>query len=636
MGKTVLLDRADLRDATDYLLKQDAFLFDVETYGPDRGNPSKAPVSWLSIASHGIGIVLPMGHPNGEMLTKATRKKNPITKKFDLIPATFSEPPKQMNPSTVFGMLEPLFMHPTIRKSAFNATFDNVAVAKYYGNTPPAPPYDDPIVQQWLLNENMISMGLKDLTTRYYQHTYDKEHVGRQVEIHPFSKVARYAYLDAKYPWLMQERHFLPMLKDEGLTDIYALEMQVLEVLISMRMTGAMVDVDMLHTLRTELSAQVIDLEGAIYKAAGQKFNLNSAPQKQKILFGSKEEGGQGLRPLKETKGGAPSTDATTLEHYPKNPVCASMLEYQEVNKILGTYINGYLGVEGDPDKPCIIYDGRIYADLVQYGTVTGRFSCRSPNLQNIPRPGTDLGTKVRGLFVAGPGKKLVVSDYGQIELVVLAHYSRAKALVDGFNNGIDAHTLTAAKVYGVAFEDVTKAMRQTAKGINFAVVYGAGPDKVAAMANITLKEAKKFLAIHEREFPEIYRFKEAVVAAARTRRPAHLRTLMGRKRRIPALFAREGSARGKAERQAVNSLIQGSAADLIKLAMVRLHAALPEDSKLILSVHDELVVECPAEKTEEISAIMREAMLGEGIAKWLSVPMTSDLKVCDIWAEAK
>jgi DNA polymerase I-like protein with 3'-5' exonuclease and polymerase domains len=273
---------------------------------------------------------------------------------------------------------------------------------------------------------------------------------------------------------------------------------------------------------------------------------------------------------------------------------------------------------------------------LLQYGTVTGRFASREPNLQNIPRPDTDLGKQIRGLFVAPPGCKLVVADYGQIEMVVLAHFAGKGRLFQGFWDGVDPHTATAAAVFNVPVEKVTKAQRQVAKGINFAVVYGAGPDTVAAQAGITTKEAKRFLEIHQQMFPEIYRFKNEVLEVCRSRRPPHVKTLLGRYRRLPVIWSQDRGVRGEAERQAVNSLIQGSAADLIKLAMVREHAMLPPDMKLILSVHDELVTIAPEERADECVEIVREAMLGEGIQKLVKVPLTSDIKVVDRWAEAK
>ena len=634
-SNNIIFDLDHLHSVVGHFADRDAFAFDVETFGPNRGVAHLAPVSWLSMATEGAAIVIPMGHPNGDrLISRATRKKNKDTNKFDQIPAVWAAPPPQLRPSQVWPVLEPLFFSDRL-KIAHNATFDLVTVAKYFNDTPPCAPYADTIVQSWLLDENRKSQGLKEITKDYWGHDYDDEHVGRQVEIHPFSKVARYAYLDAKYTWL-HWRRFDALLQAEGLDQIMGLEMDVLKVLTKMRLRGAKVDADTLEGLYSQFTEELVEVEGKVYGAAGARFNINSVPQKQKLLYGPKADGGQGLRPLKKTDSGNPSTDAESLEAHPENALASALLEYADVDKMLNTYVLGYMGEEGNPKKPCRIYDGRIHADFVQYGTVTGRFSCREPNLQNIPRPDTDKGKQLRGLFMADRGEKLIVADYGQIELVVLAHYSQAAALVDGFNNGIDAHTMTAAKVFGVDFDEVTKAMRSAAKGINFAVVYGAGPEKVAAMASTSVKEAKGFLKVHQQEFPEIYRFKDAVLRTARTRKPPHIRTLLGRKRRLPGLNYSQKDARGYAERQAVNSLIQGSAADLIKLAMVRLDKALPDGMDLLLTVHDELVTSAPADRADEAEAIVRDAMLGEGISKLLSVPMTIDLKVVDKWAEAK
>ena len=184
--------------------------------------------------------------------------------------------------------------------------------------------------------------------------------------------------------------------------------------------------------------------------------------------------------------------------------------------------------------------------------------------------------------------------------------------------------------------EAAAKAARQVAKGVNFAVVYGAGPDKVASMAGISVKEAKRFLQIHQEMFPEIYRFKNKVIATCKSRRPPYVTTLLGRKRRLPAIWSSDRGTSGKAERQAVNSLIQGSAADIIKKAMIRLHDTLPDDMHLILSVHDELVTLCPEEKADKCEALVREAMLGEGIQKMVNVPISGDLKIVDRWSQAK
>ena len=646
---TPILTRAALDEEVKYFLDQDAFAFDVESQGANRGVPTQNSVSWLSMATYGRGVVIPFGHPNGNrLIRRATKKKNKVTNKFEPIPAVYDDPPEQMRPSEVFEALEPLFFSERI-KIAHNATFDLISVAKYFGEIP-APTYHDTIVIQWLLNENLKTKRLKDLIESYYGVVYDEENIGRCVEAHPFNRVAQYSYLDSKYTWLLWRRLF-PRIAAQGLEKIFALEERVLGVLLDMGVEGAPVDVDALRELETELADRLVDIEADIYRKAGRKFNLNAPMQKANVLFGSKADGGQGLKPKVLTPGGMKkearglrlepndySTQSDYLEVWQgKNAVVDGILGYQEVAKLLGTYVRGYLGDPTDAKKPCVIFDGRVHTDLVQYGTVSGRFSSRAPNLQNIPRPDTELGKKIRGLFVApSPEHRLVVADYGQIEMVLLAHFAGPGPLFHGLHQGNDPHTQTAAGVFGVPVEEVTKDQRQAGKGINFAVVYGAWADKVAAMAGVSVREAKAFLDAHEEAFPEVYRFKRKALATCRSRRPPYLRTLLGRKRRIPAIMAGDDKTRRRAERQAINSLIQGSAADVIKYAMIRLNETLEEDMRLILSVHDELVTIAPAHKAERCAELVREAMLGEDIQKLVNVPLSSDVKIVDRWSEAK
>lgn len=648
-SSNVILTREALDEAVAYFMQQPAFAFDIESMGENRGVPTQNQVVWIALSTYGKHIVIPFGHPNGNiLLKKATRKKNKVTNKFDPVPAVFSDPPEQLRPSEVFEALRPLFFSNKI-KIAHNATFDAISVAKYFGEIPPGP-YHDTIVIQWLLNENLLSKKLKDLIVRYYQVKYDFEDVGKCIEAHTFKKVAHYAYMDSKYTWFIWQDLF-PLLQDAGLMEVFELERDLLPVLLEMGMEGAPVDEAALKELEEDLSERLIDIETRIYQAAGKRFNINSGPQKSEILFAPKKDGGQGIRAKILTKGGKKkrddgleltwgdySTAADTLELYIDNPLVQALTEYAEVDKLLSTYVRGYLGDPSDPiKKPCRIFNGRVHADLVQYGTVTGRFSCREPNLQNIPRPDTELGNKIRGLFRAPKGYKFVVADYGQIEMVLLAHFAGPGPLWDGFMQGIDPHTMTAAQVFGCTPEEVTKDQRQAAKAINFAVVYGAGPEKVAAMAGVTVDEAKRFLEIHQKAFPEIYRFKDKVIRTCRERRPIpFIRTMSGRKRRLPTMYSDNYGIRGKAERQAVNSLIQGSAADLIKRAMIRLQETLEPEMRLILSVHDELVTLVPDHLADRCQEIVHEAMLGEGIAQLVKVPLSSDIKIVDRWSEAK
>jgi DNA polymerase I-like protein with 3'-5' exonuclease and polymerase domains len=657
-SSNVVLDAEHLAEVASWFSKQDAVVFDTEAMGDFRGEPTRNQLNWISLASYGRAVAIPFGHPNGDrLLKKATRKKNKVTGKFDMFPPEYDDPPEQLRPGQVFEALQPLFFNENITKIAHNAVFDFVAIAKYYDHQLAAGPHCDTIVLQWLLNENILNKGLKQLTERYYGVKYDHENVGKKVEIHPFSKVAHYAFMDARYTWLLFKR-FDPMFeKFPELKRVRRLEEALIPVLCRMKMAGIDIDTDVLAHLDKDLGEQIVLAESDVYRAAGTKFNLDSTPQKATMLFGPKSEGGQGLKGTTLTPGGMKkkragleilpvdyTTQADHLEQFAGNPLVDGILKYQELDKLHGTYVTGYLGDPADPKKPCRIYDGKVHADLVQYGTVTGRFSCREPNLQNVPRPGSENGKKIRGLFYALPGEKLCVADYGQIELVVLAHFCGHGALFDGFYQGVDPHSATAAALIG---EDARKfmkrveagdpgalALRQVAKGINFAVVFGAGPDKVASMAGITVFEAKRFLAVHERAFPEIYETRADIIRACRKNR--YVTTLLGRRRRLPTIYSRSDRERMKAERQAVNSQIQGSAADLIKIAMVRLDKLLPDEMDLVLSVHDELVVRTPEDRAEECAGLMREAMLGPGIQDLVKVPLSADLKIVDRWSEAK
>lgn len=646
--KTVVLQPDELREHLKYFMDQPGFSFDVEAVGEYRGVPHKNTVTWLSLATNGRGIVVPFGHPNGDVLITPPRKKlNRETNTFDFFPPVWSDAPEQMRPGQVFEILEPLFISEDHYKVAQNLPYDAISLYKYLGNRFPAPPYRDTLVEQWLLDENRLDKKLKSMLRDYYGWDYDKHDTGKRVEEHPFKRVAHYGYMDAKGTWLL-DKDFIPRIKDEGLWDIFQLEMNLLPTLLKMQITGIPVDEARLHELNEKLSHQIIVDEHKIYDAAGKQFNIKSPKQRTTILYGPKEEGNQGLIPKRLTKGGLKkvkagkevtihdySTDADALELYPRNKVVAALTAYAETSKVLTTYVQGYLGVP-DEGRPCRIYEGRIHAEFVQSGTVTGRFSCREPNLQNIPTPGSELGKQVRGLFIAPPDSKLIVADYGQIELVILASFCGSGRLFDGFHAGIDAHTATAASVFGVKPEDVTKHQRGVAKALNFAIVYGAGDAKVALMAKITERQAKEFLETHQKLFPEIYKYKREVIRRARQQRPPGCTTILGRKRRVPTIMASDWAAKSRGERQLFNSLIQGSAADIIKLAMIRLDNALPDSMQLVLTVHDELVTIVPNDEVETGISLVREAMEGKEISSLLRVPPKADIKVVERWSEAK
>lgn len=627
----IITDLDQLEDIVGQFSERDAFAFDVETTGEFRGIPSQNETLWISLATQGLNVVIPMGHPNGyRCVSKATWRKNKVTGKREDVPAVFDEPPKQLRPSQVFDALEPLLFSDRL-KIAHNAPFDLLSVARYYKGNYPPPPYADTIVGAWITNENRM-LGLKKLIEANYGLVYDTEEVGKCIELHPFGQVADYSLCDAAGTWLLWQ-DFEPLITSEGLEEVWELEMGVLECLLHMQSAGAPVNRGALMRLRTELRGQIETCKAEVYRAAGKEFNLGSVPQKQKILY---EE--RGLKPRKFTKKKAASTDAEALSFYQgKDAVVDAILAYQEVDKIHSTYVEGYLG-NPEAGKPTQIFNDKIYPSFKQYGTVTGRFSCSAPNVQNWPRPDTYWGKALRDLILCPEGFQLLVADYAQIEQRILAHFAGRGALWQGFWDGIDAHTMTASMVFGVAPEDVTKPMRQVAKAIAFAINYGAGAAKVAAMCGngTTERKAKQILATHEKAFPEVYEYQARLMRTVKARRPEpYLRTLSGRKRRLPNLLSRIQEQRSQAERQVVNSHIQGSNADMTKMAMVRFNKTRLPGMQLILTVHDELAALCPIDIAQEGARVLHEAMAGNDM-QILSVPVTTEVKIVDRWSEAK
>lgn len=637
----VVLDEARLEEAVKYFLTQPGFSFDYEAQGPHRGVAHLADLSWLSMATQGCAIVVPFGHPVGTKIIghhKEPRLCNDGKTRNYTVP-DYEPPPRQIPKQNVFEIIRPLFFSETIVKSAHGAVYDITACAKDFGEVIPGP-FNCTVIQSWLMDENRLKHGLKWLTKDLYQFFYDDENVGKCVERYPFNKVAHYSYCDAVYAEILRRR-FTPAITEAGLDNVYQLEMDILNVLVGMRLNGAHVDMSRLRELREELTEERAEREALVFKAAGCEFNINSPAQKQDILFGAKEDGGQGLTPWKLTDTGKKqkkagqeptnwSTDDEVLASYPTNPVAVSLREYQEVHKLLSTYVLAYLGDPAKGKEPQV-YDDRIHADFVQYGTNTRRFSCRDPNLQNIPRPDTELGKLIRGAWCADPGWKLIVGDYGQIELVMFAHFCGSGALYEGFMNGEDPHQVTADKL---------NIDRQMGKRLNFSMSFGAGLYLVASMLGVDVETAKQILADHRRAFPEIYELKDYIVQVCRSRSPMpYVRTLFGGVRRLPDINSGNDGLRYRAERQAVSAVIQGSAADLIKLAMVRADTLLPEagnEAHIVLTVHDEIVLTAPDRQSHLASDVLSDAMLGPDIQKLIKVPLTADIKIVDRWSEAK
>jgi len=408
-----------------------------------------------------------------------------------------------------------------------------------------------------------------------------------------------------------------------GLADLlHEVEIPLLHVLADMEWTGIAVDTDRLAELSRTFGAELRTLEQAIHAEAGTDFNINSTPQLRHVLFEKLQ-----LPVLKKTRTG-PSTDADVLAELATMgfPVPVLLLEYRELAKLRSTYVDA-LPARVNRET------GRIHTTFNQAGAATGRLSSLDPNLQNIPVR-TRRGEEIRRCFIAPPNCQLLVADYSQIELRVLAHLSGDEAFLAAFRRGGDIHRETAAIIFDVTPEDVTGEMRARAKTINFATLYGQGAYSLARQLGITQDEAREFITRYFERFAGVRRFLDMCIE--RARESGYAETLLGRRRYIPELQDRNRQVRSFGERTAMNSPIQGSAADLIKVAMVRLAAALADRklaAALLLQVHDELVLEVPVDELDEVRTLVRRHM--EGAAE-LQVPLVADVGVGDNWMDAK
>lgn len=462
-------------------------------------------------------------------------------------------------------------------------------------------------------------LGLR-LTTR-------AEIVGKGKNARSFPEISpaeAAAYACAQLDAVLRLRDaFLPELEQLALARLLSeIDMPLVPVLVAMEWCGVAVDLDRLADLSRQFAAELKELERQIHADAGTEFNINSTPQLRHVLFEKLQ-----LPVIKKTKTG-PSTDADVLAQLAELGFTTPqlLLEYRELSKLRSTYADALPGFVNPKT-------GRIHTTFNQTGAATGRLSSQDPNLQNIPVR-TKRGEEIRRCFVPAEGCRLIVADYSQIELRILAHLSRDAAFIAAFEREGDIHRETAAVIFGVEPGDVTAEMRARAKTINFATIYGQGPFSLSKQLGITQEEARAFIATYFERFAGVRRFLDATVEQARER--GYVETILGRRRYIPELRDKNRNVRAFGERTAMNSPMQGSAADLIKIAMIRLAAVLADgayDAALLLQVHDELVLECPDDEVEVVSHIVKREM--EGAAE-LSVPLVATVAVGDNWMDAK
>jgi len=544
-------------------------------------------------------------------------------------PLAGGEPPRNLPPlaSDALAPLRALLADPGARKAGHNIKFDWLILRR--AGAPLSGVTYDSMLASFVLDPGRRSHALDELARERLgieMQTYS-ELVGKGRAERPFAEVpladaARYCCADSETV-LQLEAAFRPELEDHRLLPLLdTIEIPLVPVLVEMESTGVLIDRALLGEIGRAFAKELAALELEIYRAAGGDFNINSTPQLRSVLFHKLQ-----LPVQKRTKTGA-STDFEVLEQLAAmgHEVPRLMIEYRELAKLKSTYVDALPGFI-HPET------GRVHTSYNQTGAATGRLSSSEPNLQNIPVR-TPRGEAIRRAFVAPPGHLLLTADYSQIELRLLAHLSGDPAFVEAFERGGDIHRQTAAVIFGVAEADVTPEMRARAKTINFGTIYGQGPFALSRQLGITQDEAKAFIEQYFERFAGVRAWLDATVEEARQR--GYVETLFGRRRYITELKDKNFNIRAFGERTATNSPLQGSAADLIKIAMIRIHAALPAagiGARMLLQVHDELVFEVLEGERPAAAALVKREM--EGVTS-LRVPLVVTIGAGKNWVDAK
>ncbi len=584
------------------LKKAQRLAVDTETTSTDQ---MRAELVGLSLAlDEREGYYIPVGHRTGEA---------------------------QLAWEQVREALRPALEDANLPKVGHNLKYDIVVLARHGLQVKPLA--FDTMIAEWLRDPASRNLGLKNLAwvRLGVEMTEITDLIGKgrkqisMAEV-PISKVAPYAAAD-----VVMVQRLIPLLEAdlrerEALHLFHEVEMPLVWVLAEMEMNGVLLDTDFLARMSARLAQRLHELEEQIFQAVGRRFNLNSTQQLSRALFED-----LGLKPpdrTRKTKSGYYSTSASVLEALREaHPAVAWILEHRELAKLKSTYVDA-LPQQIHPET------GRVHTSFNQTGTVTGRLASSDPNLQNIPIR-TPLGREVRKAFIAPPPDHVLLSvDYSQVELRIVAHIADDANMIAAFRAGLDIHAATAAAIYGVPLEAVTKEMRRHAKAVNFGLIYGMSPYGLTLSTDLTLAEAEDFVEAYFRQFPGVKRYIEE------TRRKAaeqgYVETLLGRRRYFPALQNPHTNrqVRQREEREAINAPIQGSAADIMKVAMLRVDASLKArrlPAKMLIQVHDELVLEVHRDALAETVRTVREAMEG---AYRLKVPLVTDARVGPNWGE--
>lgn len=585
-------ERAELLEL---LLKQSAVCFDTETTGVDALHADLVGFSFSFKAREAFYVAVPQNYNEAKQIVES---------------------------------FKPFFESTTIEKIAHNIKYD-LKVLSRYGISVAAPTFDT-MIAQYLINPD-AKQGMDFMAEHYlnYQPISIEALIGKKgkgqgnmADLAP-EEISDYACEDADITFQLKQK-LEPIVNEAHLKDLfYDLEMPLVEVLKDMENEGIAIDVEALKQFSGELETRLLSLDEEIKTLAGVDFNIDSPKQLGEILFEHLKISSK----ARKTKTGQYATSEDVLQkHEHDHPIIPLILEFRQLRKLKSTYV--------DPlPELCDAVDGRIHTNFMQTVTATGRLSSNNPNLQNIPIR-TAKGREIRKAFVSRNSEyKLMAVDYSQIELRIIAALSGDENMISAFQNGLDIHAATAAKVYGVAIEEVTREQRSAAKAVNFGIIYGQSAFGLAQNLNISRTEAKSIIDSYFEQYGRIKSYMDEAVAKARDN--GFVETILKRRRYLPDINSGNAIVRGFAERNAINAPIQGSAADIIKKAMIAVHQKMKEEnvrSKMVLQVHDELVFDVHVSEDMLMQVLVKEAMEN---AVQLVVPMEVELKLAQNWLEA-
>ena len=585
-----------LREFADALAKQSRFCFDSETTALD---PLRAdPVGFSFAWEPGVAYYIPVRGPMGSKVLP-----------LDL----------------VLDAIRPALTNPEVEKVGQNLKYDMLVLRRVGVSV--HGPVTDTMVLSYLLESGERNHSLDQLSQRLLNHEMIPitELIGKgknqiTMDLVDLTKIAEYAGEDADATWRIEEI-LAPRVKEAGLWGLYAdLERPLIGVLAEMEALGIKVDVRRLKQLSKEFAERIARIEADIYREAGRPFNIGSLPQLRQVLFDELK-----LPSWKKTPKGEPSTDVAVLEDLAaKHPLPRLLIDHRHFAKLKSTYLDALATLADE--------DGRVHSSFSQVVAATGRLSSSDPNLQNIPIRSED-GGQIRQAFVAGfPGWSLLAADYSQIELRILAHYTKDPALVRAFAEDIDIHTAVASRIFGVPETAVDANQRRVAKTVNFGVIYGIKPFGLASRLRITQAEAATFIDAYFNEYASVEAFMNRTLVGAA--RDGYVETILGRRRMINGIKNTTGRDLNTAERTAVNAVIQGSAADLIKRAMLAVDRRIKAkgfQARLLLQIHDELVFEAPDAEIPALAELVRQEMI-EAIV--FDVPIQVDVAVGPNWLD--